>query len=145
VRNPVPLPLLCCLALVGTLGCGGDSPAPAQGKGAAKPAPKKPIPEVLDPSYDKVVAPEGKLYADQIYVENCVPVGSRTKVDIIDVGPARPVVIVKGAFLRTVRWEVSGFSLKEEYPASGFAMLLLARNQWEAVKGKQIVLRPSKE
>jgi len=138
-------PLLCCLTALALLGCGdGQTPAP-QPQPEPTHAPDKPVPEKLAPSYDDIVAPFGKLYARQIGVRDSMPVESDTKVDLIDVGPATPQVLVAGVVARYIRWEISGLNLRPTYPASGFVTLKLTRNQWKAIEGKRIVLRPSKE
>ncbi len=138
-----PIHLLIGLVFAGLIGC-GEAPAPEPQTETAA-APDKPVPEVLDPSYDHVVAASGKLFARQIGVEDSVAVPSKTKVDIIDVGPAQPQVLVAGVVALHAQWKVSGFSAKPAYPASGFVTVKLARNQWKAIEGKRIVLRPSKE
>jgi len=139
--RPLLVLLACCVVTAALPGCGGDSPAPSET--AAETA--APVPEKLDPSYDHVVAAEGTLLARQIGVRDSVAVPNESSVDLIDVGHTPPRVLVAGAEVRFGRWEVSGFNLEPTYPASGFVVVKLARNQWQALEGRRIVLRPARE
>jgi hypothetical protein len=60
-------------------------------------------------------------------------------VNLIDVGSSPPEVLAVGAVVYRARWKVSGPFATAKYPASGFVTVLLAENQQEAIKGKDIV------
>jgi len=95
-------------------------------------------------SYDQVVSASGKATTGQLYVDNSEPVNPGAKVDLIDSNSSPPQVIVSDAIVQSVRWRVNGPFQAPKYPASGFVNLKLTENQWNALKNKDIIIKPSK-
>lgn len=91
--------------------------------------------------YDDVVEPIGKTVQREIFVDNSEPIGPFTKINLIDNSQSTPRVIVSNAIAQEVRWKVKGPFMAPKYPASGFVRLSLAKNQWEALKDKDIIIK----
>jgi len=122
------------------LGCGKDKPASSN---EMRP-PDDVVEQLVESeslSYDNVVKPIGKTIQGQLYVENSEPVNPFVKINLINSSQSPQQVIVSDAVAQEVRWKVRGPFMPPKYPASGFVTLNLTKNQWDALEGKDIIIK----
>jgi len=124
--------------------CGKEKAPPQRGAESQEQS-VEPSAELSAASHDPAVKASGKVMAAQLFVENSVPAGPGTTVDILNDSASPPEVIVSGATIREARWKVPGPFQLPKYPASGFLTFMLTEGQMRAIEGKDISIRPTEE